>query len=62
MDSEAAKIKREAAKKRHAEGRGKPKPPHSAWLKHVIAVKSAHPGMKLIDAMKLAKESYKKAA
>jgi len=32
----------------------------SAWLKHVMSVKKAHPSMSLGDAMKAAKKTYKK--
>ena len=32
----------------------------SAWLKHVMSVKKAHPKMSLGDAMKEAKKTYKK--
>ena len=57
-----SKVKRPKAKKKKTKGKKKP----SAWNKHVMAVyksmKSKNSNVKLGDAMKAAKKTYKKAA
>ena len=40
--------------------KSKSKRPQSAWIKHLLAVKKAHKGMSLGEAMKEAKKTYKK--
>jgi len=57
-----SKVKRPKAKKKKTKGKKKP----GAWNKHVMAVyksmKSKNSNVKLGDAMKAAKKTYKKAA
>jgi len=57
-----SKVKRPKAKKKKTKGKKKP----GAWNKHVMAVyksmKSKNSNVKLGDAMKAAKKTYKKAS
>ena len=60
--SKVKRTKRPKAKKKKTKGKKKP----GAWNKHVMAVyksmKSKNSNVKLGDAMKAAKKTYKKAA
>ena len=60
--SKVKRTKRPKAKKKKTKGKKKP----GAWQKHVMAVyksmKSKNSNVKLGDAMKAAKKTYKKAA
>lgn len=57
-----SKVKRHTAKKKKTKGKKKP----GAWNKHMMAVyksmRSKNSNVKLGDAMKAAKKTYKKAA